>query len=228
MCSRIAADCRSRQAAFGPSRPGVKNPGHDAGSSRSGREHRGGESAPEAGSSVAKPRHRWRVPTKNRHAKARLFGSTCRWKAFWIVEAAPFDEGAGEAVLGASRRVGSTRSGSARGATESVRGSSPAWYAVDNAAARWLPPSSGSPRLHPIAERRGEARVVERTEAGDRAVKRALPGAGSPFSPRGEEAGWRRSRPRVSAYGSRTRRWRRSARRKPRARESGDPRVLVS
>jgi hypothetical protein len=157
MCSRIAADCRSRQAAFGPLRPGVKSPGHDVGSSRSGREHRGGESAPEAGSSAAKPRHRWRVPTKNRHAKARLFGSTCRWKAFWIVEAAPFDEGVGKAVLGASRRVGSSRSGSARGATESVRGSSPAWRAADNAAARWLPPSCGSPRLHPIARATGRS-----------------------------------------------------------------------
>jgi hypothetical protein len=94
---------------------------------------------------------------QNRHAKARLFGSTCRWKAFWIVEAAPFDEGAGKAVLGASRRSGTTRSGSARGATESVRGSSPAWHAVDNAAARWLPPSCGSPRLRPIAHATGRS-----------------------------------------------------------------------
>lgn len=39
---------------------------------------------------------------QNRHAKARPFGSTCRWKAFWVEQAEPFDEGAGEAILGAS------------------------------------------------------------------------------------------------------------------------------
>ena len=129
------------------------------------------------------------------------FGSTCRWKAFWIEQAVPFDEGAGEAVLGASRRVRSKRPGRARGATESVRGRSPTSHAADNAAVRWPPPSSESPPHPPTAQSGGRATraVVEWTEAGDRAVKRALPGAGSPFSFRGEEAGWRRSRPHASA-----------------------------
>jgi hypothetical protein len=87
-------------------------------------------------------------PPKTVVRKRDSLGATCRWKAFWIDEAAPFDEGAGEAVLGASKRVGSTRSGGARGATESVRGTSPTWHAVDNAAARWQPPTCGCPRLH--------------------------------------------------------------------------------
>jgi hypothetical protein len=45
---------------------------------------------------------------QNRHAKARPFGSTCRWKAFWVEQAEPFDEGAGEAILGASSGAWST------------------------------------------------------------------------------------------------------------------------
>jgi hypothetical protein len=37
-------------------------------------------------------------------AQARRVGSTCRWKALWVVEAVSFDEGVAEAVL-AARRV---------------------------------------------------------------------------------------------------------------------------
>jgi hypothetical protein len=62
-----------------------------------------------------------------------------------------------------------------------------------------------------------EARVVEWTEAGDRAVKRAPPGAGSPKGGLAPQS--------VGSLGSRAAR---SVRRKPRARESRDPRVLVS
>jgi hypothetical protein len=64
-CSRDRIDCRSRQAARGPSRPRAKSPRNTSnGSSHSARERRRGERAPEAGSSVAKPRDRWRVPSK--------------------------------------------------------------------------------------------------------------------------------------------------------------------
>lgn len=101
---------------------------------------------PEAGWSVAKPTDRWRAPT-NRSRK-RALGSTCRWKALWAEEAAPFDEEAVEAVLGSSTKLGLT-AGRDRGATESVRGRSPASHAVENAAARWnrhrAVPSSSDP-----------------------------------------------------------------------------------
>jgi hypothetical protein len=70
----------------------------------------------------------------------------------------------------------------------------------------------------PTAQRGSEARVVEVTEAGDRAVK--------------ARSTWGRVVERRAgaavAHGFRPGGWRRSARRKPRARESGDPRVLVS
>lgn len=57
-------DCRSRQAARGPSRPGAKSSRTTMnGSSPSARERRRGERASEAGSSVAKPRDRWRAPS---------------------------------------------------------------------------------------------------------------------------------------------------------------------
>lgn len=56
-------DCRSRQAARGPSRPEAKSLWITmGGSSPSARERRRGERASEAGSSVAKPRDRWRAP----------------------------------------------------------------------------------------------------------------------------------------------------------------------
>jgi hypothetical protein len=59
----------------------------------------------EAGIVVAKPRIRWRVPVQIDAAKARP-GSTCRWKALWAVDVAPFDEGAAEPAL-ALRPLGS-------------------------------------------------------------------------------------------------------------------------
>lgn len=56
-------DCRSRQAARGPPRPEAKSLWITmGGSSPSARERRRGERASEAGSSVAKPRDRWRAP----------------------------------------------------------------------------------------------------------------------------------------------------------------------
>jgi hypothetical protein len=66
-------DCRSRQAARGPSRPKAKSFRTTMnGSSPSARERRRGERASEAGSSVAKPRDRWRVPTKPVGSRERI------------------------------------------------------------------------------------------------------------------------------------------------------------
>lgn len=63
----------------------------------------------------------------------RFGGGTCRWKALRAVKAAPFDEGAGEAVL-VLRGPGSPGS---RGATGSVRGRFvPPRAAVENTAPR--------------------------------------------------------------------------------------------
>lgn len=158
-------------------------------------------------------------PPKTVVRKRDSLGATCRWKALWIEQATPFDEGVGEAVLGASRRVGSTRSGHARGATESVRGSSPTWHAVDNAAARWQPPRCGCPRLHTPPLSGGECSESGRSYRswGPRRQARSTWG----------RVAERRAGAAV-AHGFRPGGWRRSARRKPRARESGDPRVLVS
>lgn len=199
MCSRIAADCRSRQAAFGPSRPGVKSPGHDVGSSRSGREHRGGESAPEAGSSAAKPRHRWRVPTKTVTRKRDSLGAPVDGRRSGSWKPHPLTRGRG-------KRSSVPRGGPEQHDPEARGVRQRASEVLRQPGTRSTTPRRGGSHLRvealgsaPSLTRRDEARVVERTEAGDRAVKRALPGAGSPFSPRGEEAGWRRSRQRVSA-----------------------------
>lgn len=63
-------------------------------------------------------------------------GSTCRGKALCAVDVAPFDEGAAEPALvpRCSRVLRGSRT--SRGATESVRGRSPAWHAADNAVAK--------------------------------------------------------------------------------------------
>lgn len=78
------------------------------------------------------------LPLEKGTARA-VLGSTCRRKAFWIDEIAVLDVAVAEAVLGSSNEAG-RKAGRARGATESVRGPSPASYAVDNAAARWRSP----------------------------------------------------------------------------------------
>jgi hypothetical protein len=116
---------------------------------------------------------------QNRHAKARPFGSTCRWKAFWVEQAEPFDEGAGEAILGASSGAWSTdraERGVRQRASEVVRQRRtwPKTPRRGGTALRAVAFDSSSPEMG------STRRVVEWTEAGDRAVKRALPGAGSP------------------------------------------------
>jgi hypothetical protein len=116
---------------------------------------------------------------QNRHAKARPFGSTCRWKAFWVEQAEPFDEGTGEAILGASSGAWSTdraERGVRQRASEVVRQRRtwPKTPRRGGTALRAVALDSSSPEMG------STRRVVELTEAGERAVKRALPGAGSP------------------------------------------------
>jgi hypothetical protein len=212
-CSRIEIGCRSRHATFGPSRlhgeeprsarPGLATPGESIGVAKARR----------------KPGPRWQsrdtgggLPP-NRALRKRTQGSTCRWKALWAEEAAPFDEDAGESALGAPGGVWSWP-GRARSTTESVRGRSPASHAVDNAAAKWH-------RKFAVALERAPAmegdRVVEWAEARGAPSSALYPGLGH------RKVGWRRSRDGLTLD---PRKW--SARRKPRAREPGDPRVLVS
>jgi hypothetical protein len=117
---------------------------------------------------------------QNRHAKARPFGSTCRWKAFWVEQAAPFDEGAGEAILGASSGAWSSdraERGVRQRASEVVH-QLRTWPITPRRGGTAL--TSGSPRLELSRNVELTSRVVGWTEAGERAVKRAPPGAGSP------------------------------------------------
>jgi hypothetical protein len=171
-----------------------------------------------------------RESSRESEAVRETFGSTCRWKAFWIEEAVPFDEGAGEAVLGASRRVGSKRPGRARGATESVRGPSPTSHAADNAAVRWPPPSSESPPHPPSAKSGGARREkwLNGPKLGTAPSSALHLGLGRP-SPLGERE--RAGAAVVHSSGSKGLGSLDGGGRRGvslRARESGDPRVLVS
>jgi len=60
-CLQVVFDCRSRRAARGQERPGVKSAWKRPRSSRPPLRRRGGERASEAGSRAAKPWHRWRA-----------------------------------------------------------------------------------------------------------------------------------------------------------------------
>jgi hypothetical protein len=145
--------CRNRQAARGPRRPWVNSPWCCLGSSPPTRERQGANKC-------RKPESWWQnreigggFPF-NGPAKAAP-GSTCRWKTLCVADVAPFDEGAAEPAL-APRVLWVTRD---RGATESVRGRSPAWHAADNAVTR-QPRSRGAL----LASSRRE--VVDTTEVG--------------------------------------------------------------
>jgi hypothetical protein len=154
---------------------------------------------------------------QNRHAKARPFGSTCRWKAFWVEQAAPFDEGAGEAILGASSGAWSTdraERGVRQRASEVVR----------------------QLRTWPTTPRRGGTALTSGR------LRLGLPRNGKLEQGGRMDRSWGPRRQARSTWGRVVERragaavanelrlgwWRRSARRKPRARESRDPRVLVS
>jgi hypothetical protein len=148
---------------------------HDDGSSPSARERRGGERASEAGSSVAKPRDRWRVPSKPVEiARAVRLGNTCRWKALRIGKVVPLTRGRRKrSWLLESVRV----SGLLRGATGSVRGRTSASRMAENARPRWHR-QKAAPGIH-RAERRGEA-VHGSAEAGGAPSSARPAGAGSP------------------------------------------------
>jgi hypothetical protein len=154
---------------------------------------------------------------QNRRAKARPFGSTCRRKAFWVDQAAPFDEGAGEAILGASSRAWSSdraQRGVRQRASEVVRQRRtwPTTPRRGGTAHRAVAFDSSSPEMWSREEsgrmdRSWGPRRQARSTWGRVAERRAGAAVADEL-----RLGW----------------WRRSARRKPRARESRDPRVLVS
>jgi len=103
---------------------------------------------------------------QNSGSRKRPLGSTWRWKAFWVEQVVSLDGDAMEAVLGAPSRSPVYGPGGDRGATESVRGRSPASHAVDNAAAGWHRESEALGSA-PIRQRRGEGSQWSKcTEAG--------------------------------------------------------------
>lgn len=188
---------------------------HDDGSSPSARERRRGERASEAGSSVAKPRDRWRVPSKPVEPRE------------WVGLGAPVE----------GRRFGSGKSSSlTRGRRkrswllESVRGLPRALAGRDRERQRSdvslvhgrksqaeVAPSEGGAR-HPPS-RKARRAVHGSAEAGGAPSSARPAGAGSP---QGGPASHGRTRP--SGRG----RILRSAQRKLRTRKSSGPRVLVS
>jgi hypothetical protein len=91
LCSRIVsvAEVDERRAALHIHGRRVR--GTVSGSSPRTRERTVGERVSEAGSLVAKPRDRWRVPTNRRKPFRKVGppGSTHRWKALWVVKVAP-------------------------------------------------------------------------------------------------------------------------------------------
>jgi len=119
-------DCRSRRAARGPSRPRAKSTWITTKGLASQRESAArSERAPEAGSSVAKRRDRWRAPKPNKSpAKAGFRGATRRRKAPGIGAAGLLDGRAAKAVLAAIEGSASRRAHD--GGDVGVRGHSPA------------------------------------------------------------------------------------------------------
>jgi hypothetical protein len=179
---------------------------------------RGGERAPEAGSSAAKRRDRWRAPTNPRSRK-RPRGCTCRWKAPRIGEAALLDGRTVEAIL-AIGRADRRRAGSALGGDRGRQRSLASVIRVEKARATW--DSKGSPtrrRLPPGRRRRGSCARVDRSR---KARRQACLGRGLD---RRKTVGRCRDDLRGSPLGDKAL-W--STRRKPRARKSSVPRVLVS
>jgi len=202
-CSRITGRLQKSTGGVWPSATRGEEP----------RETTVGLAAPGESIGVAKARRkpgpRWQsrdtgggLPT-NRFRESGPFGSTCRRKALWVVEAAPFDEGAGKAVLGAPGEA-RPRPGGSRGATESVRDRSSASRAVDNAAARWCRQQHGTVDTSPHLKRweGEESDRIDRSWGPRRQAR----------STRGRVAARRADATAATSLGSR---WRWSARRKP-------------
>lgn len=93
--------CRNRQAARGLRALRRKACGHVEGLAPPVRKHRKSERAPDAGSTVAKPRVRWRA----------LLESTCRWKTLRVAKPCPLT-----GVRGSSSSVSGVRATASRGA----------------------------------------------------------------------------------------------------------------
>lgn len=91
-----------------PFTPGdEESPDHENGSSPSARECRRGERASEAGSSVAKPRDRWRVPTnQSRRESGTTREQPVEGRRFGSGKSSSFDERVAEAILAPRKRSG--------------------------------------------------------------------------------------------------------------------------
>lgn len=158
-------DCRSRQAARGPSRPEAKSLWITMnGSSPTARERRKGERASEAGSSVAKPRDRWRAPSKP-------VGSRKRNDLGAPVEGRRFGSGKSSSLTRGRRKrswllesVRGSHSGRLRGATGSVRGRTSASRMVENATPGWRRQKKAVPGSAP--RRKANRAVYGSAEAG--------------------------------------------------------------
>jgi hypothetical protein len=175
--------CRSRQAAFGPSRLRAKSSWTTTSGLASSRE------SVEVANERRKPNRRWQSreigggsPKTQEHAKAILQETLCRRKTLWAGKAAVVDAMVVAAVLAPRINPGLR---AARGATGSVRGRSSAPHAVENTAA-------GRHRLRADARsflQRGGRNRADWTKAGvTRRQARAQPGLGR------RKTVWRRSR----------------------------------
>jgi hypothetical protein len=155
-------DCRSRQAARGPSRPGTK-------SLRITRE--GLAPLRESARGVKerrKPDRRWQnreigggLPPNQKDRESDLLGSTCRGKALWVGKVVLIDEGAAEAILVLrERRPGNTgrHRGARQGASEVV---SPALSMAENARPGWHRPKRRRSETWSRKAQRGREREAE-------------------------------------------------------------------
>ena len=169
--------CRSRQAAFGPSRPRAKSSRTTTSGLATSRESSKWRTS--AGSRIVGGKAARSVagPQKTQeHAKAILPEALCRWKTLWAGKAAVVDATAVAAVLAPRKAWVSRWSGARQGASE-VRSSAP--HAVENTAAgrrrlradaRFFPPTRREvavaigPKLESRAVKRGPSRgwIVER------------------------------------------------------------------
>lgn len=177
-CSRITSIAEVDRRRVAHLRPeDEESSDRDDGSSSSARERRRGERASEAGSSVAKPRDRWRAPSPNGCASGSSWEhrSICRGKALWVGEVVLFDEGSAEAIL-VPRGRADLRSVCARGATGSVRGRSPALCMAENARPRWRRRTAAPGSLSHSSGRRGDP-CANRLKLEARRQARAQPGS---------------------------------------------------
>jgi hypothetical protein len=172
-------DCRSRQAARGPSRPLAKSRRITRVGLAPSRESAGGVKE------CRKPDRRWPnreigggLPPNQRNRESDPLGSTCRGKALWVGKAVLIDEGAAEAILVPRERRPVKHRAASRGATGSVRGSFASSAHGRQRQARVATPLAGGARGRPAERPR---RHRERTaEAGDAPSSACPAGVGLP------------------------------------------------